>query len=209
MPKIHSISKVFFYEYTNICFLLMMNRQLNSYDLTSWYWEWTCFSYRFHGSQRNEQHALATFKNELVLWQGYIHINGVVKLWFILALQSGAQKRESKAQSKGKEQPRRTVREVFIAEAKTRERKKRQGLVTHKHCQVSRAPMQARTPLHGKPCWCNSWNNNFHYSILAWTQLCFCECKHWNVGLFGMLRVFSFASNTRDCGNALCGQFFR
>ena len=28
-------------------------------------------------------------------------------------------------------------------------------------------------------------------------------------GLFGMLRVFSFASNTRDCGNALCGQFFR
>ena len=28
-------------------------------------------------------------------------------------------------------------------------------------------------------------------------------------GLFGMLRVFSFAINTRDCGNALCGQFFR
>ena len=28
-------------------------------------------------------------------------------------------------------------------------------------------------------------------------------------GLFGMLCVFSFPINIRDCGNALCGQFFK
>ena len=49
-------------------------------------------------------------------------------------------------------------------------------------------------------------------STIQFLCQCNCVCSRAYIrtpGLFGMLCVFSFPINIRDCGNALCGQFFK
>ena len=170
--------------------------------LTSWYFKSTMLASPVEWKEAQEVSIqLSSLNRERVSSQGDTQLACAVDfLWLILAVICRTQSRNQKAE--GNEQGAGIGKQSGVIRGqKTRATSGKESAPSkplNQQILVARPVMQARTLLHGKPCWFTRWNVIVDDSIRVWSKLCLVGSLHKRVWFIrNVLFVLAFHQHTR------------